>query len=165
MLDMVAYPFPDLLPGDTGANSSIAFLSNKYDECCTHHTLCQISQSDAQFYPTRLMHVGAQKDGKVHLRDMHRYSGQDPYFTLSHCWGKKLPLTLTKETASALKAGTPVKNLPKTFQEAVLVTRSFRVRYLWYVISRVCMSRVLQIGHRLHLNQEAAAYVAETPMR
>ena len=46
-------------------------------------------------------------------------------------WGKSQPLTLTQETAQVLEAGIPLAALPKTFQDAVFVTRTLGTRYLW----------------------------------
>jgi len=46
-------------------------------------------------------------------------------------WGKSQPLTLTQETVQVLEAGIPLAALPKTFQDAVFVTRTLGTRYLW----------------------------------
>jgi hypothetical protein len=135
MKDMATCPYPKLLADNTGASSSIEFLSQKYKECYEKHIQCRVWQSDVQFHPTRLIDVGALGDGHVRLRDMRSYGGQGPYFCLSHCWGKKQPFKLTKETFSALQEGISLGCLPKTFRDAILVTRNFQVRYLWYVIS------------------------------
>lgn len=56
------------------------------------------------------------------------------YVTLSHCWGKtKSPLLLTQETYASHTSlnGIPVSQLPRTFQDAIMVTRKLGVRYLW----------------------------------
>jgi hypothetical protein len=133
MLAMANHSYPGLLSTNTGAVSSMAFLLSKYNECCKQHTLCRLPQSDAQFYPTRLIDVGVQEDVSIRLCEMYSPGERGPYFCLSHCWGKKMPLRLTKDTLSTLQAGIPIEHLPKTFREAVSVTRSFEVRYLWYV--------------------------------
>ncbi|KKP06993.1 serine/threonine protein kinase [Trichoderma harzianum] len=64
----------------------------------------------------------------------------DHYVALSHCWGK-----LKKEdrfctyarNIDALKMNIPYKALPKTFQDAVTVTRALGVPYLW--IDSLCI--------------------------
>ncbi|KAF2803355.1 HET-domain-containing protein [Mytilinidion resinicola] len=67
----------------------------------------------------------------IHLRETRNFGDQGPYFTLSHCWGQSHPFRLTKDTVSTLKAGIPITQLPKTFQDAILVAQYFQVKYLW----------------------------------
>lgn len=54
------------------------------------------------------------------------------YLALSHCWGtgRGIPKT-TKKTLQAHKKLIPWASLPRTFQEAVVLTRSRGFRYLW----------------------------------
>jgi hypothetical protein len=54
------------------------------------------------------------------------------YFTLSHCWGGQQFLPkLTKQTEQRFSKEIAVDELPKTFRQAVELTRSLGVRYLW----------------------------------
>jgi hypothetical protein len=57
--------------------------------------------------------------------------------TLSHCWGGTSPLTTKTDTLSQRIRGIPYKDLPKTFQDAVTITRSLGVDYLW--IDSLCI--------------------------
>jgi len=133
---MVTCPYPKLLPESTGASSAIGFFLQKYKDCCKKHPQCRLQQSVTQFYPTRLVEVGELGDAYVRLRELRTYSAEGPYFCLSHCWGEKQPFKLTKETYSILQEGISLESLPKTFRDAILVTRNFQVRYLWYVLCR-----------------------------
>jgi hypothetical protein len=61
------------------------------------------------------------------------------YIALSHCWGKPEyhpPKTKRANFESHL-AGIPLSTLPKTFQDAVRITRHFGVQYLW--IDSLCI--------------------------
>ncbi|KAL2150969.1 hypothetical protein VTH82DRAFT_6067 [Thermothelomyces myriococcoides] len=57
--------------------------------------------------------------------------------TLSHCWGGINPLTTTNATLLQRRREIPFKSLPKTFQDAVTITRSLGVKYLW--IDSLCI--------------------------
>ncbi|KAH9213301.1 heterokaryon incompatibility protein-domain-containing protein, partial [Leptodontidium sp. 2 PMI_412] len=59
------------------------------------------------------------------------------YATLSHCWGTVRPMTTTMSTLSDRMQSIPLNLLPKTFQDTVLLTRKFRLKYLW--IDSLCI--------------------------
>lgn len=61
----------------------------------------------------------------------------EPYVTLSHCWGNSQPLTLTSANLNKLQTRIAYDSLPRTFQDAVTVTRALGVRYLW--IDSLCI--------------------------
>jgi Heterokaryon incompatibility protein (HET) len=62
----------------------------------------------------------------------------ESYVTLSHCWGTGPPLiSLTSETMTSLKEGIPFSQLPKTFADAIRVTRSIGQKYIW--IDSLCI--------------------------
>src|SRR5436190_20538874 len=60
-----------------------------------------------------------------------------PYVTLSHRWGGANIFKLTKHTYNALLKGILVRSLPKTFREAVQVTRALGAGFLW--IDSLCI--------------------------
>jgi hypothetical protein len=54
------------------------------------------------------------------------------YAVLSHCWGKKpQQILLTKSTVTMLQEGIALSSLPRTFQDAIAVTRDFKIQYIW----------------------------------
>ncbi|KAH8809995.1 heterokaryon incompatibility protein-domain-containing protein [Hyaloscypha sp. PMI_1271] len=57
--------------------------------------------------------------------------------TLSHCWGSLQILTTKKDNLNAHKQGIDLTTLPKTFQDAIEVTRSIGIKYLW--IDSLCI--------------------------
>jgi hypothetical protein len=56
---------------------------------------------------------------------------------LSHCWGSAQTFVTTKSTLAARKSGINFGDLPKTFQDAIVVTRMLGVQYLW--IDSLCI--------------------------
>lgn len=104
------------------------WLSN----CVSSHGICRTSQPT--ILPTRVLEV--KKDGdKVYLRETNGMEGQ--YATLSHCWGGSFPLTTMVATLESRKHGISFEELPKTFQEAIIVTRRLEIQYLW--IDSLCI--------------------------
>jgi len=83
------------------------------------------------FLPTRMIDVGHIGDSSICLVEGNDCAGGTLYIALSHCWGNSQPLQLTQSTATRLRAGVVLTELPKTFQDAILVTRKMRIRYLW----------------------------------
>jgi hypothetical protein len=53
------------------------------------------------------------------------------YITLSHCWGKDPILMTTIESLPAFRNNIIWERIPKTFQDAMTVTRNLGIRYLW----------------------------------
>jgi hypothetical protein len=86
--------------------------------------------------PTRLLDVGWGETAPVRLV----YCGGKitRYMTLSHCWGDgQDKFTTTIATLPARILGIDLKDLPKTFCEAILFTRAIGVKYLW--IDSLCI--------------------------
>jgi hypothetical protein len=59
------------------------------------------------------------------------------YTALSHCWGKQQVITTTLATLSSRKEGIPWKELSKTFQDAICITRKLGYGYIW--IDSLCI--------------------------
>ena len=104
--------------------------------CLEHHRRC--GRSLNQYYPTRLLDLLPQRlNVDLCLRTTQEDPPDRPYMTLSHCWGTAEFLRLTSATKNYLEAGFRLSELPKTFREAVQITRELGVRYLW--IDALCI--------------------------
>jgi hypothetical protein len=64
------------------------------------------------------------------------------YTVLSYCWGASRFLKTTKETVAAYHNEIPHSELPKTFLDAIFITRELGLRYIW--IDALC---ILQDDH------------------
>jgi Heterokaryon incompatibility protein (HET) len=59
------------------------------------------------------------------------------YLTLSHGWGENQHFKLTSVNSESFHQKIPFESLPKTFQDAVIVTRKLGYQYLW--IDALCI--------------------------
>lgn len=112
---------------------SLSRISRWVSDCDTNHRHCQHPRPPL---PTRVIDVGA-PDGVKRCR-LHDSTGEhENYVTLSHCWGQLKILTTTKKNLRQHTNGIDVDALPKTFQDAIQMTRHLGVRYLW--IDSLCI--------------------------
>ncbi|KAF6817732.1 hypothetical protein CMUS01_12029 [Colletotrichum musicola] len=109
-------------------------------ECVENHDQCKASPcTDTDWYPTRLLDCGppGEEKSRCRLITTKDVSLNEPYMTLSHCWGRVECLSLTTENHDLLKSGIPFEDLPLLYQEAISVTRYLGVRHLW--IDSLCI--------------------------
>jgi hypothetical protein len=58
-------------------------------------------------------------------------STKKPYVALSYCWGGDQVIKTTKHTIKAWTVSLPFEILPKTIQDAIIVTSKLNILYLW----------------------------------
>jgi len=85
--------------------------------------------------PTRLLYVGDPDPNVLRLYCPKENDGVK-YIALSHCWGKltyenKRQFCTNGDNIKARLKGFGFSELPKTFQDAVRVTRELGIQYLW----------------------------------
>lgn len=111
------------------------------DDCVQLHSKCQepgkIHREEVLLgFPARLLDVGpfeGHSKNSVQLKE-DIYS---PYIALSHCWGKTRHIVTEKVSIENHKRGIPLNDLPKTFRDAVELTKSIGLRYIW--IDSLCI--------------------------
>jgi hypothetical protein len=95
--------------------------------------------------PTRVIDIGLEKNDLLTLRDSNQINTCS-YVALSHCWGEyqageKERICTHAKNLNDRKRGFQVETLPKTFQDAVEVTRQLGQQYLW--IDSICIEQSL----------------------
>ncbi|KZL84381.1 heterokaryon incompatibility protein [Colletotrichum incanum] len=110
----------------------ISLLNDWVMSCDTYHKGCH---SDPSPLPTRVIDVGL--DGKTEPSLVITGGATDRYMTLSHCWGLHPVICTTTETIEDHLEALPLANLPPTFRDAVLITRSLGIQYIW--IDSLCI--------------------------
>ncbi|KAK4934830.1 hypothetical protein LTR10_023998 [Elasticomyces elasticus] len=113
-------------------------------ECVTTHVPCSLAEKvrkleRAHFTPRRLLNLYT-KGTHTYIKLLSNTKALDPppvYMTLSHCWGQNQPLMLEKNSLSLLKGVIPLKDLPRTYADAVVITLRMGCQYLW--IDSLCI--------------------------
>ncbi|KAK9777816.1 putative Heterokaryon incompatibility domain-containing protein [Seiridium cardinale] len=134
------------IPDTTESEGSRQFLSDQLQNCFENHQKCRsitpASEKSGDQNPTRLLWVTGPESEKVYLRDgsslqetsqQRQLNGQSTihYATLSHCWGDLVLPLLTQATVEALMRGISISDLPKTFRDAIQMTRTVGLEHLW----------------------------------
>ncbi|KAE9367227.1 HET-domain-containing protein [Stipitochalara longipes BDJ] len=114
----------------TGSEHSLDFARRMVESCLNSHDECRTT--DHLKSQTRLILV---LEGSMRLVTLASQSPQ--HATLSHCWGGLTTLRSTKGTINSFQEQIPMDQLCKTFQQAIKVTWSLGLSYLW--IDSLCI--------------------------
>ncbi|KAH8769274.1 heterokaryon incompatibility protein-domain-containing protein, partial [Hyaloscypha finlandica] len=110
---------------------SIGRLKEWIKTCVTSHSRCS---NTGTVLPTRLLDINDLTAVKL---IEHHDSNVKHYTALSHCWGSSNTFLTTRANIRSMKAGFNIDGIPKTFRDAILVTRAIGIRYLW--IDSLCI--------------------------
>lgn len=122
---------------NTGSEAAFRLASAWLGECLDNHEICLASSASDPPLPHRVIDVGP-IDGTAELRLLETSPGQvGKYMTLSHCWGGGTPIKTTSKNIQHHLVEIRLADLPRTFRDAVQVTRKFGCRYLW--IDSLCI--------------------------
>lgn len=135
-LQNIQLGFPKLQ--DAGSATHLKILKEWVRSCDSTH---QCYPNRTGFFPTRLLDIGDSGSGTVRVRDYGRdYTGSEAYIALSHRWGspqQHAELCTYKSNIEEFRHGIDVSRLPKTFQDAVNITRGLDLHLLW--IDSLCI--------------------------
>ncbi|KAI1341062.1 HET-domain-containing protein [Xylariaceae sp. FL0016] len=128
------------ISSSTSSPETWTLVRSWVDSCVQSHEMCR-DHGASDFMPTRLLEVSREGEERIfRLVSGADLSPDDPYVTLSHCWGpgpadNKLRLLTSTETM--LRDGLRTAILPRTFRDAFEIIERLNVRYLW--IDRTCI--------------------------
>jgi hypothetical protein len=135
----------------SGDTLYFALLRQWLLDCDQHskHYRCVLDNTEPSFLPTRLLCVGGSDPSRLQLRETKSISEADAvtYIALSHRWDdpsdekKKVYCTTRDNYAERLKGFTR-DSLPKTFQDAINLTRALGQNFLW--IDALCIIQTVQ---------------------
>jgi hypothetical protein len=124
---------------DGGSVTHFEVLRSWIRDCDRSH---QCFPKQTTFVPTRLLDVGDHMNPET-IRLLENGSGdtgQSRYVALSHRWGSPQQGAMFcayRSNLAELRRGIDLSRLPRTFQDAVRVTRGLGLPYLW--IDSVCI--------------------------
>ncbi|KAF4332671.1 het-domain protein [Fusarium beomiforme] len=121
---------------NAGAEDTLDVAKGWIRDCVQNHHTCIPPRVKL---PSRILDLNAFDDpGKVRLWET---QGQESgsYITLSYCWGSDASVhkRTTHSTLSEHLESIEVDSLPQTYKDAIQITRSLGLRYLW--IDSLCI--------------------------
>lgn len=141
--------------GDTSSEAGFARARQWIQTCLTDHVLCGVDEPSP--LPTRVLDLGEDVEAEPAQIKLLEAPGQkERYISLSHSWGGQQPLTTTTATVNDRKAGIAYSQLPKTFQDAVRITRRLGIRYLW--IDSLCIIQDSTEDWQIEASRMASVY-------
>ncbi|KAH8710028.1 heterokaryon incompatibility protein-domain-containing protein [Phaeosphaeriaceae sp. PMI808] len=140
------FEMPEMPPvqeiiGDTGSDRAMKLAKQWVYNCDAQHTDCKGLSTCP--LPKRILDVGQPEPGQGRVlkgRNICLYETKGEcveYVCLSHCWGTAPMFQTTQENIHTRLQSIQFNHLPKTFQDAVEITRELKVRYLW--IDSLCI--------------------------
>ncbi|TGO54049.1 hypothetical protein BCON_0113g00090 [Botryotinia convoluta] len=157
-----AQNFKDLISSYEESEGAVRYIKQSMSHCLKKHKLtCDrvvfpISSAASQQHdvvnvvigrngmamaPTRLIYVGSQDPGDLpKIVDGQTYLNKGGYLILSYCWGmtpKDAPWQLTTTTMSLFATEIPLRILPQTLHDAIMLTRKLGEHYIW--IDSMCI--------------------------
>ena len=125
---------------DAGSRAEFLLLNKWIQDCDKKHKCCPKADADIRA-PTRLIDVGDKANPDTLRLDCSTTRDRPlRYVALSHRWGSKKqhPRFCTyNHNIEHFKKGIDFQSLPKTFQDAVKVTKGLGIRFLW--IDSLCI--------------------------
>lgn len=125
---------------DPASDLTYSFVEDWIKDCDKNHN-CMLQST---LLPKGVIKVGNINSGTVRLIEMSHL--QNRYVALSYCWGNtasdRQVLTFKQNLADHLR-GIDLADLPKTIQDAVVVTRRLKLEYLW--VDALC---IIQDDHQ-----------------
>ena len=118
----------------TNSNETWAVVKSWLGICDEEHCCdSKHPNQSTRFYPKRLLDLAGEDlpSDQVRVIETSGWPSGERYIALSHCRGNAHPLGHTKQNESKLKSGILIQQLPKSFQEAVIVGRRLEYRFLW----------------------------------
>lgn len=123
---------------DHGSPEQFLLLKEWIQVCDSTHETCHRSDTEeadekpVSAMPTRLVELGNP------LRLIYSSCIKPSlYVALSHCWGKAETLCTTTQNITQFMQSIDFSSLPKTFSDAIQVTRGIGIQYLW--IDSLCI--------------------------
>jgi Heterokaryon incompatibility protein (HET) len=127
---MILKYHPHASYGETNTSSAahMSLIKHWLYECPSHHIHCRMPKTG--FMPKRLVAIEYYPSIRIRLTGFEEGSSQ--YYALSHFWGGAADIPVfTAENFESRVAGISVDELPKSFKDAIKITRTLRVEFLW----------------------------------
>ena len=116
----------DLSP-TPGSVEAVSFMKKCLEQCALIHAACEQKN---RISPTRLLDVEHLEKDIIRLVEPESHATAH-YVALSYCWGTAEVFKTVKSNLSLVKSGVQASTLPKSIQDAALLSHTLGFRYLW----------------------------------
>lgn len=118
-----------------GSEKSFEALVSAIQDCDLNHLRCHLGvdgklTTEIPRLPTRVIDVGSIKPPRAPRLFISK-GQKGKYASLSHCWGGQRWLATTSSTIYEMQDGFELDHIPRTYADAITVTRSLGLQYLW----------------------------------
>jgi Heterokaryon incompatibility protein (HET) len=113
---------------DDAVDSTISNICRWLGDCCSFHERCSSNTSETAL-PKRVLDVGTL--ASPNLRMVQCSNEKTKYIALSYCWGLSGRVVASMQNLEELLHHIEENRLPRTFRNAISITRKLRIRYLW----------------------------------
>ncbi|KAH8600168.1 heterokaryon incompatibility protein-domain-containing protein [Bisporella sp. PMI_857] len=120
---------------ETNSVACFEFIDAWLMQCAGTHNRCP--GRNPTVLPTRVIDVGPPDESREPRLYITSEGETGIYVALSHCWGKRPTLVTKLATLDAMIKKIPFRSIPKTFADAIHVTRRLNIRFLW--IDSLCI--------------------------
>lgn len=105
---------------DPLSDPSLRLIFDWLEECSSQHSLCCRGEANL---PTRVINVGLQDNMDDPFIQVSKAGESGKYVALTHCWGGEVPMKSLKSNIETRYRNLSFEGLPKTFRDAIIVTR------------------------------------------
>ncbi|KAK0648256.1 heterokaryon incompatibility protein-domain-containing protein [Cercophora newfieldiana] len=121
-----SYLPPNLLP-----DSQLSFTRARrwLETCDNDHPGCRAHAVSRPYMPKRVLEIDS--TSPILRARLSTHAPLAPYAALSYCWGGDQAAKTVKSRLAEYANDIPLHTLPRTIQDALVVTRGIGLRYLW----------------------------------
>lgn len=119
---------------DPASRECLAVAKDWLHTCLSEHKKCNSSGASQRPLPTRVIDVGGEACPPKIFNTNGKFGS---YVALSYCWGGDSTFVLNVKTIGFLQEGIPLADYPATLRDAIIITRSLGIQYLW--IDALCI--------------------------
>ncbi|KIW01067.1 uncharacterized protein PV09_07359 [Verruconis gallopava] len=118
---------------DTSSETTFDTVRSWLATCVNlHHCSTPLSLKDQEHTPAaRLLDLEAFTLPDLDLRLIDNDGEPKQYATLSYCWGNSRAFVTESRSIQRRRSRIDFKSLPKTFRDAIQISRKLKIRYLW----------------------------------
>ncbi|RDW75439.1 hypothetical protein BP6252_06581 [Coleophoma cylindrospora] len=124
------------------------------EQCNEKHTEC--GRPPSSFMPSRLIAIDRKHDQWIMRLVSTAGTPTKAYIALSYCWGGDQPIKSTLDTISRWEKSIPFEQLPKTLQDAIIVTYELGERFVW--IDVLCIIQDDESSKSIEISQMPLVY-------